>query len=78
MEKDPKSYIPKYDEQMPKEEMLEQINKEYRALPDRKSLKYDEEILGNYKFSNEEKEPDLENMTELDLSKKIPTESIFF
>ncbi len=50
MKKDPKSYIPKYDEQMPKEEMLELIKKEYRALPDRKPLKYDEEILGNHKF----------------------------
>ncbi len=77
MEKDPNSYIPKYDEQMPKEEMLEQINKEYRALPDRKLLKYDEEILGKHKFLNEEKEPDLENKTETDLVKKA-TEILYF
>ncbi len=63
---------------MPREEMLDQITKEYRALPDRKPLKYDEDILGNHKFSSEEKEPDLENKTELDLVKRVPTESIIF
>ena len=33
--------------------MLEQINKEFKALPDRKSLKHDVDILKNYKFTEE-------------------------
>ncbi len=51
MEEDPKSYIPKYDEQMPKEEMLELIKKEFRTLPDRKILKHDDDIFGKHNFS---------------------------
>ena len=47
----PKSYIPKNDEQMPKEDMLEQIFKELIALPDRKSLKHDGHIFGKHNFS---------------------------
>ena len=29
------SYVPKYDEEMPKEVMLDEINKKLKALPDR-------------------------------------------
>jgi hypothetical protein len=37
----PVEYIEKYDELMPKEEMLEQAKKELQTLPDRIISKYD-------------------------------------
>jgi hypothetical protein len=42
----PVEYIEKYDELMPKEEMLEQAKKELKTLPDRIISKYDESIFG--------------------------------
>jgi hypothetical protein len=74
----PKSYIPKYDEQMPKEDMLEQIFKELIALPDRKRLKHDGSIFGKHNFSGEDKELDTDNMTEFDPFKRLTTENIIF
>ncbi len=52
LEDDPKSYIPKYCEQMPKEDMLEQAKIDLKTLPYRISLKYDLDILKNYKFTS--------------------------
>jgi hypothetical protein len=40
-DEDQKRYIPKYDELMSKEEMMEQANKEFNALPNRIILKHD-------------------------------------
>jgi hypothetical protein len=60
---------------MVKEEMLEQIKKDLCALPDRKSLKYDDDILRKYKLSSEES--DLDIKSELDPFKRI-TEIILF
>ena len=37
---------------MAKEDMKDQINQEMKELPDRKSLKYDIDILKNYKFTD--------------------------
>jgi hypothetical protein len=47
LEKDPKSYVPKYDEQMPKEDMLEEIKKnlKLKALPDRKTFYHKDDIF---------------------------------
>ena len=33
---------------MAKEDMQEQINRELKTLPNRKSMKYDDDILNNY------------------------------
>ncbi len=41
----PAVYIEKYDELMPKEEILEQAQKELQTLPDRIISKYDENIF---------------------------------
>ena len=59
---------------MPKEEMVEQIQKEFKLLPDRKSLKHECEIFGKNKFTIEENEIDLD----LDPFKRLPTENILF
>ena len=48
---------------MAKEDMVEQINKELIALPDRESLKHDIDILKNYKFTDEF---DADGKTEID------------
>ena len=40
-DEDQKKYIPKYDELMSKEEMMEQANKEFNSLPNRKILNHD-------------------------------------
>jgi hypothetical protein len=77
LDDDPKSYIPKYGEEMPKEDMLEQIIKEFKALSDRKSLKHDGDIFGKHVFSGEDKEHDPDNKTEFDPFKRV-TESIVF
>ena len=63
---------------MPKEDMLEQIIKEFKALPDRKSLKHDGDIFGKHDFSGEDKEHDPDNKTEFDPFKRVPTENILF
>ena len=55
---------------MPKEGMLEQIIKEFRALPDRKSLKHDGDIFGKHNFSGEDKDLDVDNITEFDPFKR--------
>ncbi len=71
MKKDPKSYIPKYGEEIPKEDMLEQIIKEFKTLPDRKSLKHDGDIFGKHVFSGENKEHDPDKKAEFDLFKRL-------
>jgi hypothetical protein len=58
---------------MVKEEMLELIKKNLKALPDRKPLKHEDDILGKHKFTSECKELDLDNC---DLFKKVPTDII--
>ena len=59
---------------MTKEDMLEQIIQELKALPDRKSLKHDDDILKNYKFTNE---IEIDNKIELDSFKReIPPSTI--
>ena len=63
---------------MPKEDMLEQIQKDFKALPDRKSLKHDGDIFGKHDFSGEDKELDPDNVTEFDPFKRLPTENILF
>ncbi len=55
---------------MPKEDMLEQIIKEFRALPDRKSLKHDGDIFGKHNFSGEDKELDPDNISQFDPFKR--------
>ena len=62
---------------MPKEDMLEQIIKEFKTVPDRKSLKHDGDIFGKHVFSGEEKEHDPGNKTEFDLFKRV-SEIILF
>ena len=63
---------------MPKEDMLEQIIKEFRALPDRKSLKHDGDIFGKHNFSSEDKELYPDDKSEFDPFKRVPTEIILF
>ena len=66
---------------MPKEDMLEQIQKEFKALPNRKSLKYDGDIFGKHDFSGKDKDLDLDpdNKTEFDPFKRVlPSENILF
>ena len=57
--------------------MLEQIEKEFRALPDRKSLKHDGDIFGKHNFSGEDKELDHDDKSEFDPFKRA-TEIILF
>ena len=63
---------------MPKEDMLEQIIRDFRALPDRKIPKNDDNIFGKHKFSVEEKELDLESKNDFDPFLRLPTENIIF
>ncbi len=74
----PRNDNPKYDEQMQKKDMLEQIFEELIALPDRKSLKHDGDIFGKHNFSGEDKELDTDNMTEIDPFKRLTTEITIF
>ena len=56
--------------------MVDQINKELKALPDRKSVKHDVDILQNYKFTEE---VDADGKTELDpFKKELPAYIIKF
>ena len=58
---------------MPKEDMLELIHKEYKALSDRGNVKNDIDILENYKFYGE---ADAESKNELEPFKKILPDKI--
>jgi hypothetical protein len=63
---------------MVKEEMLEIIKKNLKGLPDRKTLKHEDDILGKHKFTCDNKELDLQNKSEFYPFNKIPKENILF
>jgi hypothetical protein len=55
LEDDPKSFVPKYDEFMAKEDMLEQIIIDFKTLKDRKFSKQDADIFAKNIFTAEDK-----------------------